>query len=56
MFRYVEGDEPVWRGYLYTVLLIAVTFLNTIINSQYFYKQYSIGLKVRTALTSAIYR
>ena len=30
--------------------------LNTIINSQYFFFQYNIGLKIRTALTSAIYR
>ena len=56
LIAYVESDEPVWRGYLYTITLIAVTMLNTIINSQYFFFQYNIGLKIRTALTSAIYR
>ena len=56
LIAYVQSDEPIWRGYLYTITLIAVTMLNTIINSQYFFFQYSIGLKIRTALTSAIYR
>ena len=56
LIAFVESDEPMWRGYLYTITLIAVTMLNTIINSQYFFFQYSIGLKIRTALTSAIYR
>ena len=56
LIAFVESEEPMWRGYLYTITLIAVTMLNTIINSQYFFFQYSIGLKIRTALTSAIYR
>ena len=56
LIAFVESDEPMWKGYLYTITLIAVTMLNTIINSQYFFFQYSIGLKIRTALTSAIYR
>ena len=54
--RYVETNEPSWRGYLYTIVLISATMLNTIINSQYYYFQYNIGLKIRTAITSAIYR
>jgi ATP-binding cassette subfamily C (CFTR/MRP) protein 1 len=56
LIAYVESDEPSWRGYLYTAILVAATALNTIINSQYFYFQYKIGLKIRTALTAAIYR
>ena len=52
----MESDEPLWRGYFYTIVLIIATLVNTIINSQYYFQQYNIGLKVRTALTSAIYR
>ena len=56
LIAYIENDDPVWKGYFYVALIVVATFVNTIINSQYYYKQYLIGLRVRTALTSAIYR
>ena len=56
LFRFVEGTEEVWKGYFYTVLIIIATITTTIINNQYAYKQWLIGLQVRTALTSAIYK
>jgi hypothetical protein len=33
-----------------------VTFLNTVVNSQCFYVEYLIGLRVKTALISAVYK
>ena len=45
-----------WKGYLYMGLIVAVTLLNTLINSQTFYIQYLVGLRIKTALISGIYR
>ena len=55
-FRYVESDEPTWRGYLFIIALVLVTIVNTIINAQALFMQYGIGLKIKTSLISAIYR
>ena len=51
-----DRDAPQWRGYLYVVLICVSTFLNTLMNNHCFYIEYLVGLRVRTALTSAIYR
>eukprot|EP00095_Tigriopus_kingsejongensis_P010546 maker-scaffold349_size200065-snap-gene-1.33 protein:Tk10546 transcript:maker-scaffold349_size200065-snap-gene-1.33-mRNA-1 annotation:"multidrug resistance-associated protein 1 isoform x1" len=53
---FVQSDEPVWKGYLYTALICLSTFLNTIMNNHCFYQEYKVGLRIKTALTSAIYR
>lgn len=52
----MESDEPLWKGIFYTVLICVVTFFNTIINNQCFFLEYKVGLRLKTALTSAIYR
>lgn len=52
----MESDEPQWKGYFYTVLICVVTFCNTLLNNHCFFIQYLVGLRVKTALTSAIYR
>ena len=56
LINFVQSDEPQWKGYFYTVLICLVTLVNTILNSQTFYQEYQVGLRVKTALISAIYR
>ena len=56
LINFVESDDPNWKGYLYTALIVVTSFFNTIINAQSFYIQYSVGYKLKTALTSAIYK
>ena len=56
LIDFVGSDEPVWRGYFYTALIVAVTFIGTLLNAQTYYQQYLVGLRVRTALTSAVYK
>ena len=41
---------------LFTELLVEVSFVNTLIKSQYFYKIRLIGLGMRSVLTSSLYR
>ena len=45
-FRFVESSEPLWKGYFYTVLIIIATVATTVINNQYAFKQWMIGLQV----------
>lgn len=56
LIDFVQSDDPQWKGYFYTILICLVTFVNTILNSQCFYQEYLVGLRVKTALISAIYR
>jgi hypothetical protein len=56
LISFVEGKESLWKGYLYAVLMLAVACLQTLILSQYFHRMFLVGLRIRTALISAIYR
>ena len=56
LINFVSSDEPDWKGYLYVGLLVGISVFNTIVNAQMYYYQYCTGLKVKTALISAIYR
>ena len=56
LISFVTSDEPMWKGYFYMILICLVTFLNTLINSQSFFMLYKIGLRLKSAMISAIYR
>ncbi|XP_022169430.1 multidrug resistance-associated protein 1-like isoform X2 [Myzus persicae] len=51
-----DSTEPLWRGYFYIFLMMATAMLQTLLLSQYFHRMYLVGMRIRTALTSAIYR
>ncbi|KAL5244983.1 hypothetical protein ACI65C_012393 [Semiaphis heraclei] len=51
-----NSNEPLWRGYFYIFLMMVTAILQTLILSQYFHRMFLVGMRVRTALTSAIYR
>ena len=38
LINFVTSDEQMWKGYLYTGLLVGVNVVNTLLKSQYFYK------------------
>ncbi len=50
-----ERQEP-WKGFLYAFLLFIVASIQTLILAQYFQRMFVVGLRIRTALISAIYR
>ncbi|RZF36743.1 hypothetical protein LSTR_LSTR005056 [Laodelphax striatellus] len=56
LIGFVEGKESVWRGYMYAGLLLLTAMLQTFLLSQYFNCMFLVGLRIRTALISAIYR
>ncbi|XP_060863100.1 multidrug resistance-associated protein 1-like isoform X2 [Metopolophium dirhodum] len=51
-----NSTEPLWRGYFYIFLLMMTAMLQTLIFTQHFHRMYLVGMRVRTALTLAIYR
>lgn len=56
LIGFVEGDEPSWRGYLYAGLLLATAIVQTLLLAHYFTRMYLVGMRIRSALTSAIYK
>uniref|UniRef100_A0A1Q3FS39 ABC-type glutathione-S-conjugate transporter n=2 Tax=Culex tarsalis TaxID=7177 RepID=A0A1Q3FS39_CULTA len=53
---FVDSSEPLWKGISYAVLLFLVTISQTVLAHQCMVQMLSIGLRIRTALISAIYR
>lgn len=45
-----------WKGYLYAVALFAVAVTRTVLIQNYFHGCFVTGMRVRTAMTSAVYR
>ncbi|CAH2076223.1 unnamed protein product, partial [Iphiclides podalirius] len=56
LIEFVNGNEPVWKGYVYAVALLACATVQTMLLAHYFTRMYFVGMRIRTALTSAIYR
>lgn len=57
LISFVENaTEYVWRGYLYAFALFIVAVIQTLVLSQYFHRMFLVGLRIRTALISTIYR
>ena len=42
-FFSLQSDDPDWRGYFYTVLIVCVTFVCTLLNSQAFFREYLVS-------------
>ena len=51
-----DTSVPVWRGYVYAVLLFLVAEVQSIFLHQYFIRQNKLGMRLRTAVISAVYR
>lgn len=52
----LKGDDPVWKGYLYTVVLSVAALVAAVADSQYWYNLNLVGLRLKTALSTAIYK
>ncbi|XP_066905610.1 multidrug resistance-associated protein 1 [Halyomorpha halys] len=56
LIDFVRGDEPYWKGLFYAAVLLASNTLQLLFLTQYYYSSMLIGLRMKTALTMAIYR
>lgn len=53
---FVDSSEPLWKGISYAILLFLVAITQTVLSHQSMVYMLGIGLQIRTALVSAIYR
>ena len=56
LIGFVSSGEELWKGYVYMIYLVGVNLVITILTSQYFLEQMTIGLRIRAAITSALFR
>lgn len=56
LINFVSNDEEMWKGYLYAGLLFGIASTQTLFLAQYFHRMFLVGLRIRTALISAIFR
>ena len=56
LIGFISSGEEQWKGYLYMIFLVGVNMIVIILNSQYFLQQLMIALKMKSSLTSAIFR
>ncbi|KAK0179174.1 hypothetical protein PV327_007989 [Microctonus hyperodae] len=56
LIQFVEGSEPRWKGVFYSILLLLCATFQTLVMGQYFHRMYIVGMRIRTALVTAIYR
>lgn len=52
----LRPQDPLWKGISYAVALFVVTLLMTLVENQHFNRMFFVGMRIRTALVSAIYR
>ena len=55
LISFVETKDELWKGYFYAVLMFAAASVQTLVLAQYFNCMLFVGLRIRTALISAIY-
>jgi len=51
-----DPDQPQWRGFFYAGILGCTSLLMSIFLGQFYTRSFTIGMKVRTAITAAVYR
>ncbi|XP_044753851.1 multidrug resistance-associated protein 1-like isoform X2 [Coccinella septempunctata] len=56
LINFVKQKEEHWKGYFYAVLLLSTGIIKSLLSVQYSHKANVIGLRIRVALNSIIYR
>ncbi|XP_076064714.1 multidrug-Resistance like Protein 1 isoform X2 [Oratosquilla oratoria] len=51
-----DEEEPVWRGYFYAVIMFICAQFQSLVLGQYFMKMFVVGLRIRTAIISSVYK
>jgi hypothetical protein len=49
-------SEMVWHGYTFAMLMFINSFIQSMFLHQYFHRCMVVGMRIRTALISAVYR
>ncbi len=51
-----DDDEQMWKGYFYAALLFPTTIVSSIFFQQLFYQSNIVGMNIRSAMMSAVYK
>ena len=51
-----DPEIETWKGYFYALLMFLATLLMSILLGQYSIKMYIVGAKMRTGITTAVYK
>lgn len=56
LIQYIHQGGPLWEGIVLTLVLFIVSILTALLNASQFHRTFNFGMRIRTALISAIYR
>lgn len=56
LIAYTTSGEETWKGIFYAGILFLSAVISTIVMQQYSHRMYLTGMRIRTAMVSAIYR
>ncbi|KAG1674091.1 Multidrug resistance-associated protein 1 [Nymphon striatum] len=56
LISFISSNEPTWKGVLYSIAIAAVIYIRETVISHYFDKQTSLCVRIKGALTMAIYK
>lgn len=56
LIRFMNSDEPSWRGVLYAAAMFFASMGESLFNSQYEYRIFLVSMRMRSAMINAIYR
>lgn len=56
LIGFVSENQPLWRGYMYALLLFIIAEVQTLLLTHSLKIIYEMGLRFRTALISVIYK
>lgn len=51
-----DPDAPLWKGFLFAVLLFLLSCLQSVLNHQYMFHCFTVGMRLKTALMGLVYR
>ena len=56
LIYFLSSDDPNWQGYFYALLLFLISLLDSLLANQYEYCLGVLQMKVKTCLTSIVYK
>ncbi|CAK8671761.1 unnamed protein product [Clavelina lepadiformis] len=56
MINFAKSNNPVWQGYSLAVLLFLTAIVKSIILQQYFHVCFTVGMRLRSGVITAVYR
>ncbi|XP_054711811.1 multidrug resistance-associated protein 1-like [Uloborus diversus] len=56
LIAYIGTDDPIWIGIIYALGMVLNGMLQSVLLADYFHRMFLLGMRIRTALVSAIYK